>query len=85
MKCSHCNADIASGAQFCPVCGKQVDNTFFNNEGLSWGMKILSFIIPIVGVIYYFMKKSETPKKAKDALLFGLAGFALNIIWMLGL
>ncbi len=85
MKCNHCNADIAPGTQFCPVCGKNVSNTSVDNEGLSWGMKILSFIIPIVGVVYYFVKKSESPKKAKDALMFGLAGFVLNIIWMLGL
>lgn len=84
MKCNHCNADIAPGAQFCPVCGNQVSNTFVNNESLSWGMKILSFFIPVVGIVYYFMKKNEAPKKAKDALQFGLAGLVLNIIWFLG-
>ena len=47
-------------------------------------MKILSFFIPIVGIVYYFMKKNEAPKKAKDALQFGLAGLVLNIIWFLG-
>lgn len=84
MKCNHCNADIELGTQFCPHCGNKVDNAFVNNENLSWGMKILSFFIPIVGIVYYFMKKQEAPKKAKDAITFGLAGLALNIIWLLG-
>lgn len=85
MKCNHCNAELAPGAQFCPVCGKNVSNTSVSEESLSWGMKILSFLLPIVGIIYYFVKKTEAPKKAKDALIFGLAGVALNVIWMLGL
>lgn len=85
MKCNYCNADIELGTQFCPHCGNKVDNGYVNNENLSWGMKILSLFIPIVGIIYYFMKKEEAPKKAKDAISFGLAGLVLNIIWILGL
>ena len=50
------------------------------DEKLSLGMRILSFLIPIVGIVYYFVKKSETPQKAKDALIWGLSGFAVAVI-----
>lgn len=85
MKCNHCNADIEPGAQFCPSCGNKVGNTNVDMEKLSFGMKILSFLIPIVGLIYYFMKKSEAPQKAKEALQYALAGIVLTIILWLGL
>lgn len=39
---------------------------------------ILSFLIPIVGFVLYFVKKSDEPEVAKNYLWAGLAGFILG-------
>ena len=47
-------------------------------------VKILSFIIPIVGIFLYFYKKDSQPVYAKSCLIWSLAsiviGFVLAII-----
>ena len=50
------------------------------NDQLSTGLKILSFCIPLAGIILYFMNKSESPKKAKSACYAALFGAGLIII-----
>jgi hypothetical protein len=51
---------------------------------MSTGLKILSFIFPIVGGYLYFKHRTDNPSKAKLAgklALFGFgAGVLLNII-----
>ncbi|MBE6305125.1 MAG: hypothetical protein E7082_04290 [Bacteroidales bacterium] len=41
---------------------------------------ILSFLIPIVGFVLYFVKKSDEPEAAKNYLWAGLAGFILGTL-----
>ncbi len=94
MKCKNCNAEIPDGSRFCPVCGKnvnefapnqqqfsgnQVSNT--QDEDYSIWMKILCLIIPIVGIILYFVKKDQEPVKAKSALTFGLIAVGINVLY----
>ncbi len=43
-------------------------------------MNGLSFLIPIAGVILYFVKKDNQPKSAKSYLTWGIAGFAVGIL-----
>lgn len=43
-----------------------------------WG--VLFFFIPIVGVIYFFIKKKDNLSMAKFALYCAIAGFAVNMI-----
>ena len=51
-------------------------------DKLGIGMWALCFLIPIVGLIYYFVKKDEYPAKAKGALWSALLGFVINIIYI---
>ncbi|MBQ1191411.1 MAG: hypothetical protein IIX43_03920 [Bacteroidales bacterium] len=44
---------------------------------------ILSFLIPILGVVLYFVKKNDTIEVAKNYLYAGLTGFGLNLLLML--
>ena len=50
------------------------------NEELNTGLKVLSFCIPIVGAVLYFVYKGEKPKKAESACHAALWGFGLGIL-----
>ena len=41
---------------------------------------IICFLMPIVGVIFYFVKRNSAPKMANDALMAALFGVILNFI-----
>ena len=51
-------------------------------EGINAFAGVISFLIPIIGVILYFVWKDDTNKKAKQALNLAGIGFAVNIILM---
>ncbi len=43
-------------------------------------LKIVSFLIPIVGLIMWAVKKKDEPVAAKSCITWGIAGFATSII-----
>jgi uncharacterized membrane protein len=45
-------------------------------------LAIVSFLIPIVGLILFFVKKKEAPKAAQTYLYCCIAGFVLGLIMM---
>ena len=51
-----------------------------NVDKLSTILIILSFCIPLAGVIIWAMKKSNEPQSAKTACYAALAGFGLGVI-----
>lgn len=51
-----------------------------NQDKLSTILMIVSFIIPLVGAILYFVKKGEEPKAAQQACYAALAGVAFGIV-----
>lgn len=57
----------------------------FNNvsqkDAAVW-LKILCFLFPLVGFIMYFVKKNEAPVYAKSCLIWGAAGFAVNLVFI---
>ena len=55
------------------------NGVLLKKDKLGIGMWILSFLIPLVGIIYYFVKKDEYPAKSKSALMAALIGFAVSI------
>lgn len=97
MKCTNCGAEVMDGLQNCPYCGasqvlgsqngaNQQQYGYDQNENTedaSWIIKIVCLLIPIVGVILYFVWKTNTPVKAKSCLIFAGIGFAINIIFSL--
>ena len=72
------------------VAGGDTNNNFNTNQNLAdnlgTGMKVLSFIIPIVGLIIYFTNKTTFPNKSQIAgkmALYGIITWTiLNIIAM---
>ena len=42
------------------------------------GMNVLSFFIPLVGIILYFVEKSKKPIKAKGMLKWSLIGYGVS-------
>ncbi|MBP6722457.1 MAG: hypothetical protein KA239_09050 [Bacteroidia bacterium] len=49
-------------------------------EELGIPLTIVSFCLPIVGLILYFVNKDKAPAKAKTAGIAALVGFGLGIV-----
>lgn len=89
MFCSKCGAQIPDNSKWCSSCGQpiQVDpptvaQKSTNADEPNILLNILSLIIPLIGILVYFLKKNETPRKAKACGLWALAGFICNLILM---
>ena len=52
-----------------------------STEDASIGLKIVSFLIPIVGLILWAVKKKDEPVAAKSCLTWGIAGFAVSFLF----
>lgn len=52
-------------------------------DKLGIGMWILCFLIPLVGIIYFFVRKTDYPAQAKSALIAGVCGFLVSFVSML--
>lgn len=50
------------------------------NEDLETVLKVVSFCIPLVGAILYFVNKDKAPLKAKSACNMALYGFGAGIV-----
>lgn len=51
-----------------------------DNTSLHTGLVICCVILPLVGLILYFVHKSESPKKSTDACYAAIGGMVLNTI-----
>ena len=52
-----------------------------NGEGATTGMKILSFLIPLVGLILFIVDRDKNPAAAKDELMWAGIGFGVGIVF----
>ena len=90
--CAGCGSAVAGGAEnlYSPPPNQTVpvqNNVQFTQPSQSTsvqktdkqsiGFNILGFLIPLVGLILFFVFKSSSPKKAKGTLLWAGIGFAL--------
>lgn len=66
IKCEECGKEISDKASNCPNCGAKNKN---NNEIASEGLKIICFLIPIMGIIIFAINISTKPRYAKDCLI----------------
>lgn len=76
--CAYCGKEIMSQAVICPHCGCQVSATI-EMDTPSKGLNILSFFIPLVGLILYCVNIDKTPTKAKAIGKWALIGFGVGL------
>ena len=83
VHCRECGEMISESAPTCPKCGaKQLieTNDFWDGfKGGSTGLKVLSFLLPLVGLILFLVKMDSDRPAAKAYGLWALAGFILGI------
>ena len=53
------------------------------NDRSSIGLNILSFFIPIVGLILFIVFRKDSPKKANGCGIGGIAGFIFNTVLLM--
>lgn len=79
--CSHCGAQIDDQAVVCVHCGVSTGTSAqsVQPDAPSIGFAILSFFIPLVGLILYLIWKDKTPLRAKSCGKGALIGVCVNI------
>ena len=56
----------------------ETGNTFTKGEDLDTTLKVVSFCVPIVGAVLYFINKEKEPKKAKTACSMACWGWGIS-------
>lgn len=89
MICNWCNREIPENSNNCPYCGTVLNSTNNNSyvnipeskeEKANIGLAILSWFIPLAGLIIYLVKKDKEPKTAKVSGICALISFIINLI-----
>ncbi len=57
-----------------------VQPAVISQEGASTGMKVLSFLIPLVGLILFLVNQNTKPVEAKDELKWAAIGFGIGVL-----
>lgn len=81
--CSHCGKEIMPEAVICPYCGCPAESNQPNqkHDEPSTGLNVLSFLIPLAGLIIYLMDKDKMPRRASAAGKWALT----NVVVCVGL
>ncbi len=82
--CSKCGKELMDDAVFCTGCGCAADPSmgFEKREvdKVNVGFCVLAFFIPIFGLIYWAIKRQETPKNANAVGLTALISWGINFV-----
>jgi len=79
IECKECGKEISENAVSCPNCGAKNRN---NNETASIGLKIICFLIPLIGIIIFAVNISIRPRYAKGCLIASLLPTIIIIIFV---
>lgn len=81
MYCKNCGKIIDDSATYCINCGTKFDNNINETDDRSsFGVAILGFFIPIVGLILFLIYEGKKPKRAKSAGKGALIGFITKVV-----
>jgi hypothetical protein len=86
--CSRCGKELADDAVFCYDCGCACDPNMNvpmggnqpEEDKVSVGFCVLAFFIPLFGLIYWAVKRADTPKNANAVGLTALISWGVNMI-----
>jgi len=78
--CSHCGSEIEDQAVICVKCGCAV--TPYSNEPdvPVKNLNILSFLLPIIGLVFYILYHEKSPNKAAAILKWTIIGLIVGAI-----
>ena len=77
IKCKECGKEISSNATACPNCGYKHIN---NQEKASFGILVICFLVPIVGIILFAINISSKPKYAKQCIISSIISPIIVIV-----
>lgn len=77
--CSRCGKEIFDEAIVCPHCGVSAKNQVEADDAPNPLFNVLSFFIPIVGLILYLVYEKRFPQKDKSAGKWALIGLCAEI------
>tara|TARA_B100000795_G_C22501997_1_gene324329 strand:- start:77 stop:361 length:285 start_codon:yes stop_codon:yes gene_type:complete len=80
--CQNCGAEQLPNNTLCTECGKTPFITFKENDNseLDTVVKVVSFCVPLIGGILYFVHKNSAPQKSKDACTSASWGIVIGIL-----
>lgn len=94
MYCPRCNSSVPEGNHFCGNCGANLSagNSYqpYNTNPPNYPVedptesllpyKLLSFVIPIAGIVLYFVDKDSRPLRAKACIKYSLISIVLSFV-----
>lgn len=81
MYCKRCGKENKIETKFCTNCGNSLNdssNHYVNEENSVFGWGILSFFVPIVGLILFIIWKNDRPKASKTVGICALIGVIIS-------
>lgn len=85
VHCRECGELISENAKTCPSCGApQGLRTYYSSSNTvdepNVVLNVLSFLIPLVGLILYLVYQDKFPIKAKECGKWALIGFIVSLV-----
>lgn len=96
MFCRYCGRQIEDSSLFCTYCGKklytasadqhgtntteQKDTMQYKHDENSIGLNVISFFVPIAGLIMYCVFENKYPVRSHGCGKWALIGFLVGII-----
>ena len=80
--CSHCGKEILDEAVVCTGCGCSVSKGTSNTDLdiPNTGLNVVSFLLPIVGLILYIIFHEKAPSKASAIGKWALIGLIVGVV-----
>ena len=79
--CTHCGNACDPLAVICVKCGAPFQTPAAQNDVPSTGLKVLSFLFPLVALILFLVNNDKKPISAKAYGKMGIIGFAISMVF----
>ena len=66
--CPNCRNLLHDHATYCPKCHMTFHKTSVNDD-ISFGLAILGFLVPLLGILLYLVWQDKYPKRAKSCAI----------------